>query len=126
MTNAIFAIAQALLERENELEHMLSIFVREEVISWHHQYQKPPAEGGPKHWTLRNIKSIVQRTRLLSCASVTEQVGTFSRDAFVHATARPWADLDFSNPLFFSHGSARSLRTKPSCSWSLRRRTQAT
>lgn len=33
LTNSIMDITRDLLERDNELEHMLSVFVREEVIS---------------------------------------------------------------------------------------------
>lgn len=74
MTNAVLAIARALLEREDDLEHRLSIFVREEVISWHHINQKTPPEGALRDFSLQNVDAVVQRAKLLSCAVEREEV----------------------------------------------------
>lgn len=117
MTNAVFAIAQALLEKDNELEHMLSIFVREEVINWHHVHQKQPPDGALKYWTLKNIDAIVQRAHLLSCAPVREQVCPFSVRSFFRACELT-SSHSFSNPLELCP------RTRRSWSLWLRPRTQ--
>jgi len=74
LTSALLAIARSLTESEHDLEHRLSIFVREEVIAWHHMHrnanQNQSTNDTREHvrdFTLKNIDQVVGRAKLLSC-----------------------------------------------------------
>jgi transformation/transcription domain-associated protein len=74
LTTAILAMARGLLETDNDLEHRLSIFIKEEVIAWHHLHQKSPGGDALRDHTLTNIDTIVKRTKLLACSLEREKV----------------------------------------------------
>ena len=59
---------------QNDLEHRLSVFVREEVISWYHSTQNVPGEGDIRSYTVRNTDAIVKQARLLACQMEREKV----------------------------------------------------
>lgn len=67
ISSALLAIARALVEKEGDLEHRASIFIREEVITWYHLAHKSPPEGALREYTLQNMDALVKRAQLLSC-----------------------------------------------------------
>lgn len=69
MVASLMAIAQVLVERDNELEHTLSIFVRDEVMSWNLNNQAKVLSEEIKIPDVisKNIDIIVKRSRLLAC-----------------------------------------------------------
>ncbi|GAA96948.1 uncharacterized protein L969DRAFT_90354 [Mixia osmundae IAM 14324] len=67
LTSSLMAIAGALTEEEDDLEHRLCIFVREEVIAWHHMQHKTLQDKLVRAATVSNVKNIVRRAQLLSC-----------------------------------------------------------
>ncbi|MBW0462525.1 hypothetical protein O181_002240 [Austropuccinia psidii MF-1] len=69
LTASVLAIAYALTEQENDLDHRLSIFVRDEVMSWSLSApgKLPISDANVKELVLQNIEVVVKRARLLAC-----------------------------------------------------------
>jgi len=74
LSASILAIARALTEGKDEMEHSSSVFVREELITWHHVYHRQPPEGAQREYTLQNVDALVKRAKLLSCKLEREKV----------------------------------------------------
>ena len=69
--STIQAIGHALTDTKGELEDMLSLFIRDEMMAWAVILGKKEemTDGKLREFTLNNITRIVDRTALLSCRS---------------------------------------------------------
>ncbi|WAR58696.1 hypothetical protein PtB15_10B34 [Puccinia triticina] len=69
LTASLMAIGQALVQRENELEHNLSIFVRDDVMSWNHiaLAKSMNEDFNINEIISKNIQLIVKKSKLLAC-----------------------------------------------------------
>ncbi|KAJ3171894.1 hypothetical protein HDU87_008212 [Geranomyces variabilis] len=68
------AIGRALTEPNYELEDYLSIFVRDELVTWQSIVRKPPAsEAQLRETTLQNVDLILKRTAALACKEEREK-----------------------------------------------------
>ncbi|KAH9809005.1 hypothetical protein DFH28DRAFT_1037181 [Melampsora americana] len=69
LTGSIIAIGQALTDNHEDLEHRLSIFVRDEIVAWNMMRQIKVAPDDPKLMATvkQNLQSVIKRARLLSC-----------------------------------------------------------
>jgi len=67
LTSSLLAIARALTEIENDLEHRSSIFVREEMIICHQMLKKSTSDNSLRENTVHNVNALVQRANLLAC-----------------------------------------------------------
>ena len=68
LTSSLMAIGRSLTESEFDLEHRLSIFIREEVVAWAQMSKQ--ASLGPaniRDLVLSNVDSVVRRARVVSC-----------------------------------------------------------
>lgn len=94
------------IRAQHDLEHRLSIFVREEIVAWHQIFRHPLDDSRMAHLrdlSLHSIDEVVKRARLLSCKMERERV----RMPF----AGPELDLRAN-----SNRTARSRRTRRSSS----------
>ncbi|SSD59798.1 probable Transcription-associated protein 1 [Saccharomycodes ludwigii] len=96
---AIFIIARALMEPENELNTYLSLFIRDEVVSWYSNLHRSITED-PKLLDIvsSNIDLIIRRVAQLGHLSSTPSVATqYVLDAISAAvTPRNLANTDIS------------------------------
>jgi len=68
LTASLMAIGKVLVERESELEYNLSIFIRDEVLSWNAIAQAKMSEDFKVNEAIsKNIDIVVKRSRLLAC-----------------------------------------------------------
>ncbi|PLW40616.1 hypothetical protein PCANC_13021 [Puccinia coronata f. sp. avenae] len=68
LTSTLMAIGKVLVQREGELEHNLSIFIRDEVMSWNIIAQAKMSEDfNTREVISKNIDMVVKRSRLLAC-----------------------------------------------------------
>ena len=65
------------MDVQNDLEHRASVFVREELITWHHLNHKSPPEGALRENTVSNVDALVKKAKLLSCRLEREKVSLF-------------------------------------------------
>lgn len=73
LTSAMLAIARCLTESEHDLEHRLSIFIREEVLVWAQMSKTDPRNTLPQ-LVLSNVDAVVRRARVMSCKMEREKV----------------------------------------------------
>ncbi|KAK4700569.1 transformation/transcription domain-associated protein, partial [Phenoliferia sp. Uapishka_3] len=66
LTSSMLAIARCLTESEFDLEHRLSIFVREEVVIWT-QIAKTDPRASIRELVLNNVDAVVRRAAVMSC-----------------------------------------------------------
>ncbi|KAA1099348.1 hypothetical protein PGT21_004258 [Puccinia graminis f. sp. tritici] len=69
LTASLMAIGKVLVERENELEYNLSIFVRDEVLTWNviAQAKMMSEDFNISEVISKNIDLVVRKSRLLAC-----------------------------------------------------------
>lgn len=74
---AIFTISRALLKPENELIRYLTLFIRDEIISWYSNLHRPIVENPQlREMVLSNVDLIVKRVSQLGHLSSTPAVTT--------------------------------------------------
>lgn len=65
LTSSMMAIARCLTESEYDLEHRLSIFIREEVLVWVQMSKADPRNL--RELVLSNVDAVVRRAKVMSC-----------------------------------------------------------
>jgi transformation/transcription domain-associated protein len=69
-----------------DLDQQLSLFLRDEVLTWSSIYQKPTASDLTfRHQVVQSADGVVKKAELLSCRSERENVG--------HSNTNPNCDL---------------------------------
>ncbi|TPX61909.1 hypothetical protein PhCBS80983_g00781 [Powellomyces hirtus] len=72
--SSLQAIGRALTEPSYELEDYLSIFVRDELVTWQNIVRKPPVqESQLREFTLQNVDLILKRTTGIACKEEREK-----------------------------------------------------
>lgn len=68
-TASMMTLASALSDGESDLKSFLSVFVREEIISWHQSIRKPMVGGTARLRDLvgQNSRLVMNRAQILSC-----------------------------------------------------------
>ncbi|GAA5967961.1 hypothetical protein JCM21900_003879 [Sporobolomyces salmonicolor] len=66
LTSSLMAIARCLTESEYDLEHRLSIFVREEVLTWL-SMSKSDSRSNLREYVLNAVDSVVRKAKVMSC-----------------------------------------------------------
>lgn len=73
----IFAISRAIMEPENELSTYLTLFIRDEVISWYSNLHRPIAENPQlREMVQKNVDLIIRKVAQLGHLSSTPAVTT--------------------------------------------------
>ncbi|CAO3681372.1 unnamed protein product [Umbelopsis ramanniana] len=76
-TSSLMAVARCLTEPEFELDQYLSIFIRDELVTWHTMNHRPITDTQLRERITTNVFQILKRTQFLSCRT--------ERDKAVHA-----------------------------------------
>lgn len=76
-TSSLMAVARCLTEPEFELDQYLSIFIRDELVTWHTMNHRPVTDTQLRERIATNVFQILKRTQFLSCRT--------ERDKAVHA-----------------------------------------
>ncbi|GAA5907251.1 hypothetical protein JCM6882_008402 [Rhodosporidiobolus microsporus] len=66
LVSSLMAIARALTESEFDLEHRLSIFVREEIVTWFSMSKTEPRTNLREH-VLSAVDAVVRKAKVMSC-----------------------------------------------------------
>ncbi|GAA5864979.1 hypothetical protein JCM8547_004259 [Rhodosporidiobolus lusitaniae] len=66
LVSSAMAIARALTESEFDLEHRLSIFVREEIMTWFSMSKTEPRQNLREH-VLNAVDAVVRKAKVMSC-----------------------------------------------------------
>ncbi|GAA5937574.1 hypothetical protein JCM10213_008398 [Rhodosporidiobolus nylandii] len=66
LVSSLMAIARALTESEYDFEHRLSIFVREEIVTWFTMSKAEPRTSLREH-VLNAVDSVVRKAKVMSC-----------------------------------------------------------
>ncbi|KAI0352960.1 atypical/PIKK/TRRAP protein kinase [Trametes cingulata] len=77
LTCGIMSIGRCLTEPENELEHQLCLFARDEVMTWLHQHHRgkiPQIDLNFRLNVAANIESVVKRAETMACKLERDQV----------------------------------------------------
>ncbi|KAJ3410576.1 hypothetical protein HDV05_003644 [Chytridiales sp. JEL 0842] len=73
-TSSLMAVARSLSEPEYELEDFLSIFVRDELITWQNVSRKPSIQDHQlRDYVVQNVDMVVKRAQALSCKAEREK-----------------------------------------------------
>ncbi|KAG9303929.1 hypothetical protein G9A89_005839 [Geosiphon pyriformis] len=80
-TGSLVAIAQCLTEPEFDLEQHLSVFVRDELITWHYVSHKPVNEPQLRQKVAQNVDAIVEKAERLGCKDETDREKSLANKA---------------------------------------------
>ncbi|RUP49800.1 hypothetical protein BC936DRAFT_141434 [Jimgerdemannia flammicorona] len=73
-TSSLMAVARCLTEPEFELDQYLSIFIRDELVTWHSINHKPANDQQLREHVARNVDYVLKKTQFLSCKMEREKV----------------------------------------------------
>ncbi|KAI0832419.1 atypical/PIKK/TRRAP protein kinase [Trametes gibbosa] len=76
LASGIMSIGRCLTEPENDLEHQLCLFARDEVMTWLHQHHRGKVPQIDMNFRLHvgaNIESVVKRAEIMACRVEREQ-----------------------------------------------------
>ncbi|GAA5822515.1 hypothetical protein JCM11251_006364 [Rhodosporidiobolus azoricus] len=67
LVSSLMAIARALTESEFDLEHRLSIFVREEIVTWFSMSKTDASKANLREHVLNAVDAVVRKAKVMSC-----------------------------------------------------------
>jgi len=73
-TSSLMAVARCLTEPEFELDQYLSIFIRDELVTWHTMNHRPITDTQLRERITTNVFQILKRTQFLSCRTERDKV----------------------------------------------------
>lgn len=77
-TSSLMAVARCLTEPEFELDQYLSIFIRDELVTWHTMNHRPITDTQLRERITTNVFQILKRTQFLSCRTERDKVNVVS------------------------------------------------